>query len=123
LQNRLEDATRDLLAVVKAYPRFRQARQELGYTYYLEKKYDRAREQFEALQNINPDDLTAYYYLSLIYDQLRMTKEAAQEAALYAEHKDDLGAGLLALDWRYRHPDVAHESEPYHVHEGQLQKK
>ena len=123
LQNRLEDATRDLLAVVKAYPRFRQARQELGYTYYLEKKYDRAREQFEALQDINPDDLTAYYYLSLIYDQLRMTKEAAQEAALYAEHKDDLGAGLLALDWRYRHPDVAHESEPYHVHEGQLQKK
>ncbi|HKD13904.1 MAG TPA: hypothetical protein VKE71_05090, partial [Candidatus Angelobacter sp.] len=25
-------------------------------------------------------------------------------------------AALLALDFRYRHPDVAHENEPYHVH-------
>jgi len=124
LQNRLEEAARDLEAVVQAYPRFRQARQELGYAYYLQKRYDVSRKQFEALQDINPDDLTAHYYLSLIYRQLRMPTEAAREAALYAEHQDDRGAALLALDWRYRHPDVSHESEPYHVHEAQeLQQK
>lgn len=42
----------------------------------------------------------------------------AQEGALYAEHKDDPGAALLALDFRYRNPMVAHENEPYHLHDG-----
>ncbi|HET9792254.1 MAG TPA: tetratricopeptide repeat protein, partial [Candidatus Angelobacter sp.] len=119
LQNRFEQAERDLEMVAKAYPRFRQARQELGYAYYLEKKYSLARTQFEALQEINPDDLTAHYYLSLIYGQLRLPEQSAREAALYAEHKDDPGAALLGLYWRDKHPDVAHENEPYHVHDGQ----
>lgn len=116
LENRLTDAVAYLQPVIKAYPRFRQARQELGYAYYLQKKYQPAREQFEALQSINPDDLSAHFYLSLIYAQLGMKKEAAQESALYAEHKDDPGAALLALDFRYRNPLIAHENEPYHLH-------
>jgi tetratricopeptide (TPR) repeat protein len=120
LENRLTDAVTYLQPVVKAYPRFRQARQELGYAYYLQKKYQPSREQFEALQSINPDDLSAHFYLSLIYAQLGMKKEAAQEAALYAEHKDDPGAALLALDFRYRNPLVAHENEPYHLHSSPL---
>jgi tetratricopeptide (TPR) repeat protein len=123
LQKKLPEAALDLEAVVKAYPRFRQARQELGYTYYLEENYVAAQKQFEALQQINPDDLTAHYYLSLIYDQMNMSQEAAREAAIYAEHRDDPGAGLLALEWRYEHPDVAHESEPYHLHGEQPRKK
>jgi tetratricopeptide (TPR) repeat protein len=118
LQNKLEEATKNLQVAVTAFPRFRQARQELGYAYYLQKRYDLAREQFEALQAINPDDLAACFYLSSIYAQLGMKKEAEREAALFSEHKDDPGAGLLALDFRYKHPDVAHESEPYHVHDG-----
>ncbi|HET9166333.1 MAG TPA: tetratricopeptide repeat protein, partial [Candidatus Angelobacter sp.] len=118
LENQFDDAIANLLPVVKAYPRFRQARQELGYAYFLQKKYQLAREQFEALQSINPDDLSAHFYLSQIYGQLRMTKEAAEEGALYSEHKDDPGAALLALDFRYRNPMVAHENEPYHLHEG-----
>jgi tetratricopeptide (TPR) repeat protein len=123
LQDRLHEAAAILEPITLAYPRFRQARQELGYTYFLLKQYVAARQQFEALRSINPDDLTACYYLSLIYGKLGMATEAAQEAALYAEHKDDPGAALLALDWRYRHPDVAHESAPYHVHENQEAQK
>jgi hypothetical protein len=61
-------------------------------------------------------DLSAHFYLSLVYAQLGMKKEAAQEGALYAEHKDDPGAALLALDFRYRNPLVTHENEPYHLH-------
>lgn len=118
LENKLDDAARNLEIAVKAFPRFRQARQELAYTYYLKKQYALAREQFEALQGINPDDQTAHYYLSSIYEYLGMKKEAQRESALYSEHKDDPGAGLLALDFRYKHPDVAHESEPYHIHQG-----
>ena len=54
---------------------------ELGYAYYLQKKYREAKEQFEALQDINPDDLTAHYYLSLVYDKLGMPREAPGEQA------------------------------------------
>lgn len=117
LQNKLEAAAQNLEAVVAAYPQFRQARQELGYTYFNQKRYDLARTQFEALQQVNSDDLTAHYYLSIIYAALGMRAEAAREGALYSEHKDDSGAALLALDFRYRHPDVAHEAEPYHIHD------
>jgi tetratricopeptide (TPR) repeat protein len=123
LENHLDDAIANLLPVIKSFPRFRQARQELGYAYFLQKKYVPAREQFEALRSINPDDLSAHYYLSQVYAQLGMTKEAAQEGAVYTEHKDDPGAALLALDFRYRNPLVAHENEPYHLHDGQLPEK
>ena len=51
-----------------------------------------------------------------MYAKLGMKKEAAEKAASYAEHKDDPGAALLALDFRYRNPLVAHENEPYHLH-------
>jgi tetratricopeptide (TPR) repeat protein len=118
LENKLDESIANLLPVIKAYPRFRQARQELGYAYYLQKKYQLARDQFEALQSINPDDMTSHFYLSQIYRQLGMNKEAEQEGALYSEHKDDPGAALLALDFRYRNPIIAHENEPYHLHEG-----
>jgi tetratricopeptide (TPR) repeat protein len=120
LENKLPEAIQSLMPVVKAYPRFRQARQELGYAYYLQKKYKPARVQFEACQEINPDDLSAHYYLASIYGQLGMKNEAEREAAAYSEHKDDPGAALLALDFRYQNPDVAHESEPYHIHGNSL---
>lgn len=126
LQNNIPEAIKDLGGVVSRYPRFRQARQELGYAYFVQKNYELARSQFEALQQINPDDLTACYYLSLIYGYLGMTQEAARQGALYSEHKDDPGAALMGLDFRYKNPDVAHESEPYHVHEStasRLQRK
>lgn len=123
LQNQSEDAVRDLQLVAKQYPRFRQARQELGYALFLLKQYGPAREQFEALQEINPDDLTAHYYLSLIYRQLGMQSEADREGAIFSEHKDDPGAALLALYWREKHPDIARENQPYHVHGNGVKKQ
>jgi tetratricopeptide (TPR) repeat protein len=117
LQNRLDDAIDELGKVVAAYPQFRQAREELGYAYFLKKQYAAAQEQFEALQQINPDDLSAHYYLSIIYASSGRKEDAAREAALYSEHRDDGGAALLALHFRYDHPDVAHENEPYHLHD------
>ena len=120
LQNNFSEAVTNLQAVVNAYPRFRQARQELGYAYFAQKNYSLARAEFETLQQINPDDLTACYYLSLIYGYLGMSQEAARQGALYSEHKDDPGAALLGLDFRYRNSEVAHESEPYHLHENNL---
>lgn len=123
LQNRLEQAVKNQLLVIAVYPRLRQARQELGYAYYLQKKYEQAKEQFESLQAINPDDLTAHYYLSLTYEKLGMTKEALEQGAEYAEQKDDPTVGAMAQDFWRSHPDVAGELEPFHVHEQTVRKK
>jgi tetratricopeptide (TPR) repeat protein len=123
LQNRLEPAAEDQKYVISLFPRLRQARQELGYIYYLQKKYPAAQEQFEALQSINPDDLTAHYYLSLICDQLGMKDKAQQEAAEYAEHREDRSVGRLAQDFWRKNPAIADELAPYHIHGVALHKE
>ena len=101
----------------------RQARQELGYIYYLQKKYEEAQTQFDALQSINPDDQTAHYYLSLICDQLGMRERAVEEGAAYSEHRDDPTVGRLAQDFWRHYPAVADELAPYHVHGVALHKE
>ena len=116
LQNKLEAAAADQKDVMARFPRFRQSRQELGYIYYLQKSFLDAQKQFEALQAINPDDLTAHYYLSLICDRLGMKDRALEEGAEYAEHREDPTVGRLAQDFWRRYPAVADELAPYHTH-------
>ncbi len=106
-----------LQPVIAAYPRFRQARQELGYSYYVTQKYQLAREQFEALQAINPDDITANNYLSYIYAKLGMKEKATEQANLFADRKEDVEVEPLAQDFWSRNENVSHELAPFHVHD------
>jgi tetratricopeptide (TPR) repeat protein len=111
------DAAIDLLKpVVVAYPKFRQARQELGYAYYVTGQYGLAREQFEALQGINPDDITANNYLSYIYDKLGMKQKAAEQATIFADRKEDVEVEPLAQDFWSKNEDVTAELPPFHIH-------
>jgi tetratricopeptide (TPR) repeat protein len=112
------DAAIDLLKpVVEAYPRFRQARQELGYSYFVTQKYELAREQFEALQAINPDDITANNYLSYIYAKLGLKDKALEQATLFADRKEDVEVEPLAQDFWSKNQSVADELAPFHVHD------
>jgi tetratricopeptide (TPR) repeat protein len=112
------DAAIDLLKpVVEAYPRFRQARQELGYSYFVTQKYELAREQFEALQAINPDDITANNYLSYIYAKLGLKEKALEQATLFADRKEDVEVEPLAQDFWSKNQSVADELAPFHVHD------
>jgi len=106
-----------LKPVVEAYPRFRQARQELGYAYYVSQKYQLAREQFEALQAINPDDITANNYLSYIYAKLGLKGKALEQASLFADRKEDVEVEPLAQDFWSRNESTALELAPFHVHD------
>ena len=45
----------------------RDARRELGISYYQQHRADEAIEQFKALQAIDPDDLAAHYNLAILY--------------------------------------------------------
>ena len=114
---RFDSAIELLKPVVAAYPRFRQGRQELGYAYYVTGQYALAREQFEALHAINPDDITANNYLAYVYGKLGMKQKAAEQATLFADRKEDVEVEPLAQDFWMKNEDVTSELAPFHIHD------
>jgi tetratricopeptide (TPR) repeat protein len=106
----------DLQRVVAQYPQSRDARRELGISYYQQHKSDEARQQFEALQAIDPDDVSAHYNLSILYGRMGMKDKAAEQAALFRTKKVDPGAPTYSLDFLRRHPEISTESVPWHLH-------
>jgi len=112
----LEEAEALFLSVLKKYPRMRDAHRELGYTYYQQHKYAEARAQYELLQGIDPDDLAAHYNLMLIYRRLGRKEKADEQAAYFADRKDDPASNSLALEFLRQHPEISAENVPWHVH-------
>jgi len=116
-QGRVDAAIADLRQVVAAFPDSRDARRELGFSFYQQQQYELAREQYERLQAIDPDDLAAHYILSILYRRLGLKERAATEAAQFADQKDDPAANTYALKYLEAHSEVEAESIPWHVHE------
>ncbi|MBV9760924.1 MAG: tetratricopeptide repeat protein [Acidobacteriaceae bacterium] len=106
----------DLENVVSQYPESRDARRELGISYYQQHRYTDSRQQFEALQSIDPDDLAAHYNLAVLYRRMGMKDKAAQQAALFATKQIDPGAPTYSLNFLRQHPEISIESSPFHVH-------
>ena len=106
----------DLEKVVAKFPQSRDARREMGSTYYREQRYPEARAQFEALQAIDPDDVAAHYNLAILYRRLGMPEKAAEQSAQFATKKTDPGAPTYSSDFLRRHPEISEESIPWHVH-------
>jgi tetratricopeptide (TPR) repeat protein len=107
----------DFKNVVEQYPMSIDARRELGISYYQNHHYDEAREQFEALQRIEPDDLAAHYNLAVIYRRMGLKQKAAEQSALFATKQVDPGAPTYSLDFLRNHPEISIESSPWHVHQ------
>lgn len=106
----------DLQKVVEMYPRARDARRELGISYYQQHRYEESRQQFEALQSIDPDDLAAHYNLAILYRRAGMKDKAAEQAAMFATKQVDPGAPTYSLEFLRQHPGFSQESVPWHVH-------
>ena len=101
---------------MRQYPQARDARRELGISYYQQHSMPRRGEQFEALQAIDPDDLAAHYNLAVLYRRMGMKKKAAEQAALFADKQVDPGAPTYSLDYLRKHPEISVESVPWHMH-------
>jgi hypothetical protein len=106
----------DFRKVVEMYPQSRDARRELGITYYQQHDSTAALEQFEALQKIDPDDLAAHYNLSILYRRMGKPKEAARQQAMFVDKKVDPGAPTYSLDYLRNHPEISTESVLWHMH-------
>ena len=113
----LDSAIEDLQAVIRSFPRSRDAHRELGFSYYQMHNYQLARAEYETLQGIDPDDLAAHYILAILYRRLGMKEKATIEAAQFADQKDDPAANTYALDYLRGHGEVANESVVWHTHE------
>ena len=119
LQRRAGDTEKeiaDFRKVVEMFPQSRDARRELGITYYQKNDNKAALEQFEALQQIDPDDLTAHYNLSILYRRMGKPKEAAEQQAMFVDKKVDPGAPTYSLNYLRIHPEISLESIPWHIH-------
>lgn len=112
----LDSAITDLRSVVQRFPDSRDARRELGYSYYQEHKYAQALEQYQALQKIDPNSLAAHYQLAILYRRTGDKKAAAREAALFADEKLDPMANTYSLEYLDKHPEWAKESSMWHLH-------
>jgi hypothetical protein len=68
------------------------------------------------VQSIDPDDLAAHYNLSILYRRLGLKDKAAEQAAYFADQKDDPTASTYALQYLRNHHEIAQESVPWHAH-------
>jgi tetratricopeptide (TPR) repeat protein len=120
-QRHSEAEIADLKEVVAQYPESRDARRELGISYYQQHRVDDAMVQFKALQAIDPDDVAAHYNLAILYRRVGMKSQATAEAAQYAMKRIDPGAPTYSLDFLRKHPEISNESVPWHIHEETMQ--
>jgi len=111
------EAIEDLKAMLAKYPMARDGLRELGFSYYQAHDYANAREQYEKLQAIDPDDLAAHYQLAILYRRLGEKEKAAVESAKFADQKDDPTASVYALEFLRKHPEIASESVAWHAHD------
>jgi tetratricopeptide (TPR) repeat protein/nitrate/TMAO reductase-like tetraheme cytochrome c subunit len=116
-QGQVDQAIDDLQKVAVKFPRSRDAHRELGFSFYQQHKYPLARAEYETVQSIDPDDLAAHYNLAILYRRLGLKDKAAEQAAYFADQKDDPTASTYALEYLRKHHEIAQESVPWHVHD------
>lgn len=115
-QGSLDAAVADLQKVIAGFPRSPDAHRELGFSYYQQHKYGLARAEYETVQGIEPDDLSAHYNLAIIYRREGDKQKAAAQAAFFADEKDDPMASTATLGFLRAHPELSGESVPWHLH-------
>jgi len=113
----MDMAIADLQKVVSSFPRSRDAHRELGFSYYQLHKYDLARVEYEKVQSIEPNDLSAHYILSIVYRRLGLGDLSKQQAAAFADQKDDPTASTYAFEYLQKHTEIANEGIVWHTHE------
>jgi hypothetical protein len=115
-EGRLDDAERDLKAVLAKFPIDRVAWNNLGSVYWLAGRLPEALDAYGKTLAIDPEDLNAHYNRMRVYRAMGDRKNADIEDAAYRKYKDDETIRAIAGDYRLRNPWANRESLPIHVH-------
>jgi tetratricopeptide (TPR) repeat protein len=113
----VHEAIADFQSMLAKYPRSKDGLRELGFSYFQAHDYAHARDAYEKLQAIDPDDLAAHYSLAIVYRRLGERQKSAIESAKFADQKDDPTASVYALEFLGKHSEVAAESVVWHAHD------
>ncbi len=116
-EGRLDDAERDLKAVLEKFPLDRVAWNNLGLVYWLAGRLQDALAAYGRTLSIDPEDLNAHYNRMRAFRALGDRKNADLEDAAYRKYKDDETIRAIAGDYRLRNPWANRESLPIHVHD------
>jgi tetratricopeptide (TPR) repeat protein len=115
-EGRLDDAERDLKAVLETFPLDRVAWNNLGLVYWLAGRFPDAIAAYGKTLDIDPEDLNAHYNLMRVYRAAGDRKNADLHDAEYRKYKDDESVRAIAADFRRDNPWDNRESLPIHVH-------
>jgi tetratricopeptide (TPR) repeat protein/nitrate/TMAO reductase-like tetraheme cytochrome c subunit len=116
-QGDLEASIADLQQIAKLFPRSGDTHRELGFCYEQQNKDALARIEYETLQSIDPDDLSAHYNLAILYSRDGDLKRAAVQRAFFADKNNDALSSNRAWDFLRLHPELLREQQPWHVHQ------
>jgi tetratricopeptide (TPR) repeat protein len=99
------------------YPKDRVLCNEIAQLYYLTDRYREAVAELEAVLAIDPENLSAHYYLMLSYDALGERDKAREARARYLRYKPEEAMTALGGPYRARSSEAGLEAQPVHVHE------
>jgi Tfp pilus assembly protein PilF len=116
-RGQLAEAEADIRRVLEAFPRDRLSLQQLGELSKIKRDFETARNTYERILQIDPEDSGSHYNLMLVYRKLGMNEQARAEAKIFQDLKDDPGALPVASEFLRRHPEMKGESVPFHVHD------
>lgn len=116
-RGQLQQAEKNIRQILTVYPRDRLSLQQLGELCKIRHDYEGARDWYERILEIDPEDLGAHYNLMLIFRKLGMKEEAKREAKIFADLKDDPAALPIANNFLRRHPEMSNESVFWHIHD------
>jgi tetratricopeptide (TPR) repeat protein len=116
-RGQLDEAEANIRRVLVSFPRDRMSLQQLGELCKIKHDYRAARECYEKILAIDPEDLGAHYNLMLLFRKLGMKEEAKREAKIFADLKDDPSALPLANLFLRKHPEMSNESVFWHIHD------
>ena len=117
VEGKLSDAEAKFRQVNQTYPRDRLTLQQLGELAKIKSDYQMAKNFYQQILAIDPEDTGSHYNLMLVYKKLGMRDDAAKEEKVFLDLKDDPRTTALAGDFLQRNPSVARRSMPYYVND------
>ena len=110
-------ALAELEPLVREYPRDRQLQFDEGMCYYLTGRFEPAERAFQAMLDIDPDDLAAHYNRMRCLRQLHRVTEARHEQVIYQTLREDDSAKQIGLAYLRRHSLADRETRTVHEHD------
>ncbi len=98
------------------YPRDRNLLNQMGECFQALGKYAEARRMFERVLTIDPDDITALYYIIEAYRRTGAQELAEKTNAVYLDKFEDWRIHYLANEYIKKDNAARAEAAPWHVH-------